>query len=58
MTIGAAGTHLRPVGRKPADFQTFAHAHFGQQLAEQEDALSAKAGQFDSELLKSMWVWR
>ena len=30
VTMGAARAHFRAVGREPADFQAFAHPHFGQ----------------------------
>ena len=44
MAMRASGTHLRPVRGQPTYVQAFAHAHLGEQLAEQENALSAKAG--------------
>ena len=56
VTMGAAGAHLGAVGGQPADFQAFAHAHFGEQLAEQEHALSAEAGDLDFEGVEMVLV--
>src|SRR4249919_652911 len=44
----AAGTHLGTVGREPADVEAFAHAHLGEQLSEQQDALSSEAGNLNA----------
>ena len=49
MTVGAAGAHLGAVGGEPTHFEAFAHAHLGEQLAEEEDALSAESGDLDFE---------
>src|ERR1700757_3396545 len=43
----AARAHLGSVGRKPTDFKPFAHAHLREELAKQENALSAEARDLD-----------
>ena len=52
----AARAHLRTVRGQPTDFEPFAHAHFREKLAEEQDALSAKAGDFDFELFEVVLV--
>ena len=58
MTVGAAGAHFRSVRGQPADFQSFAHAHLGEQLAEHKHALSAEARDLEGEGLEVVSVLR
>ena len=51
VAMRAAGAHLGTVGRQPADFEAFAHAHLGEKLAEQQHALAAEAGDLDIEMV-------
>src|ERR1700722_14687135 len=54
MTMSAARSHLRPVGRQPAYLQGFAHPHFDEQLAQQQYPLPAEAGYLDLDFFKVM----
>src|SRR5581483_627056 len=56
MTVGAPATHLRSVRWEPADLQALAHPHFGQKLAEQQDALSAESRDPNGYVLSRMAV--
>ena len=51
VAVSAARAHLRPIGRQPAHFQAFAHAHLGEQLPQQQHALAAEARDFNGQLL-------
>src|SRR5581483_8495646 len=50
VAMSAAGAHLRAVGRQPADFEAFAHAHLGKELAKQKNALTPESGDLDPEM--------
>ena len=58
MAVRAARTHLRTIGRQPAHFQTFPHAHFDEELSQQQHALSAEARDFDLDVFEVMGVFR
>ncbi len=54
MAVRAARAHLWTVGRQPADFQSFAHAHLRQKLSEQQDTLPSEAGDLDAQVAEVM----
>ncbi len=58
VTVRAARAHLGTVGRQPTYFQAFPHAHFGEQLAEQQHALSAESGNLDAEMTEMVLASR
>jgi hypothetical protein len=58
VAVRAARAHFGTVGRQPADFEAFAHAHLGEQLAEQEDTLSSEARDLDGVVAEMMRMFR
>ena len=40
--MGAATAHLGAIGRKPTDFATRSHTHFGQDLSKEKNSLATK----------------
>jgi hypothetical protein len=58
VAVRAARAHLGTVRGKPADFEALAHAHLGEQLPEQEDALSAEARDLDGVVAEMMRMFR
>ncbi len=58
MAVRAARTHLRTIRRQPAHFQALPHAHFDEQLAQQQHALSSEACDFDLDVFEVMGVFR
>ena len=50
MIVGRPRAHLGAVGGKPGDFVSGFEAGFGEDFAEQEDALAAKTGDFDADV--------
>src|SRR5260370_39815471 len=49
---------LWPIRRQPAYFQFFAHAHFDEELPQQQHALSSEAGDLDLDILEMVGVVR
>ncbi len=50
--MGAARAHLWAIGWQPTHFESFAHAHLGQQLAEQQNTLPAEASDVNGKFLR------
>src|ERR1019366_1794349 len=46
--VRSAGPHLRAIGGKPGDCKSSVEARFGQDLAEQENALAPESSDLDS----------
>src|ERR1035441_5814421 len=58
MAVRAARTHLRTIGRQPTYFESFAHAHFDEELPEEQHALASEACDLDLDVFEAVGMFR